>query len=167
MRSQFSTLFQNFLRHVEIFFPFLKYFPTGAKNIAPWASLSSSNSKIWGISFTLLYGRFWDVWWDDLVNYFVSFLLFFHYWKLKRSLQRGVTQKCKLFKLFATSTFFNIRHYGKIESSSKQLLDLFKRSIKLKVLNIFPVFTCIDPHFTENQSIKLFYFGVFSCCCEI
>ena len=45
---------------------------------------------------------------------------------------------------------------------------MFKLSIKLRVLDIFPIFTCIDPHFTENQSIKLFplYFGVFSCRCE-
>ena len=95
--------FKTFLRHAEIFFPFLRYFLTGAKIIPPWASLSRSNPKIRGISFTLLYGRFWDVWWDDLVNYFVSFLLFFHYWKIKKSLQWGVTQKYKLFKLLATS----------------------------------------------------------------
>ena len=40
---------------------------------------------------------------DDLVNYFVSFLLFFRYWKIKKSLQWGVRQKFKLFKLLATS----------------------------------------------------------------
>ena len=96
--------FKTFLRHAEIFFPFLRYFLTGAKIIPPWASLSRSNPKIRGISFTLLYGIFLDVWWNDLVNYFVSFLLFFHYWKNKKSLQWGATQKCKLFKLLATST---------------------------------------------------------------
>ena len=96
--------FKTFLKHAEIFFPFRRYFMTSAKIIPPWASLSRSNPKIQGISFTLLYGRFWDGWWDDLVNYFVSFLLFFHYWKIKKSLQWGVTQKYKLFKLLATST---------------------------------------------------------------
>ena len=36
------------------------------------------------------------------------------------------------------------------------------------VFGISPIFTCIDPHFTENQSVQLFplYFGVFSCRCE-
>ena len=34
---------------------------------------------------------------------FCFFLLFFHYWKIKKSLQWGVTQKYKLFKLLATS----------------------------------------------------------------
>ena len=40
--------------------------------------------------------------------------------------------------------------------------------VQLRVLDIFPIFTCINPQFTENQSIKLFplYFGVFSCRCE-
>ena len=43
-----------------------------------------------------------------------------------------------------------------------------KSSIKLRVLDIFPIFTFINPQFTENQSIKLFplYFGMFSCRCE-
>ena len=65
-------------------------------------SLSRSNPKIRGISFSLLFGRFSVVWWDDLVNYFVSFL-FFHYWKSKKSPQWSVTQKNKLFKLLETS----------------------------------------------------------------
>ena len=40
-----------------------------------------------------------------------------------------------------------------------------KSSIKLRVLDIFPIFTFTNPQFTENQSIKLFplYFGMFSC----
>ena len=40
-------------------------------------------------------------------------------------------------------------------------------NVQLRVLDIFPLFTCIDPNFTENQSIKLFtlYFRMFSCCC--
>ena len=95
--------FKTFLRHAEIFFPFLRYFLTGAKIIPPWASLSRSNPEYWEITFTLLYGIFWDAWWRDLVIYFVSFLFFFYYWKIKRSLQWGVTQKYKLFKLLATS----------------------------------------------------------------
>ena len=94
--------FKTFLRHAEIFFPLPRYFLTDAKIIPPWASLSRSNPKS-KISFTRFYGRFWDVWWDDLVNYFLPFLLFFHYWKFKKSLQWIVTQKYKLFKSLATS----------------------------------------------------------------
>ena len=31
---------------------------------------NKSNPKSRGIYFTFLFGRFWDGWWDDLVNYF-------------------------------------------------------------------------------------------------
>ena len=43
-----------------------------------FTSLSWSNPKSWGSSFGLLCGRFWDGGWNELANYFVSFLLFFH-----------------------------------------------------------------------------------------
>ena len=50
----------------------------------------------------------------------------------------------------------------------KTSLELFKCSIKLWALDIFPVFTFKNQNCTENLSISLFplYFGVFSRCCE-
>ena len=62
--------------------------------------------------------------------------------------------------------FFQHHIFGK--KCSKHSLDLFKRSINLWTLDIFPVFTCKNQNCTESQSIQLFplYVGVFSCCCE-
>ena len=61
--------------------------------------------------------------------------------------------------------FFQHQTFRKIFKTS---LDLFKHSIKLCALGIFPVFSSKNQNSTENQSIQLFslYFGVFSCHCE-
>ena len=40
---------------------------------------------------------------DEMILQIVSFLLFFHYWKIKKRMQWGITQNYKLFKLLATS----------------------------------------------------------------
>ena len=48
---------------------------------------------------------------NDMILWIILFLFcfFFHYWKIKKSLQWGVTQKYKLF-----NSLFNIRHYEKM-----------------------------------------------------
>ena len=50
--------------HADFFFLFLRDFLTSTKIIPTW-------------SFTLLFGRFWCSWWDNLANYFVSFFFVF------------------------------------------------------------------------------------------
>ena len=54
VRFQLSAKFLNtFLRHAEVFFPFLRDFLTGAKITPAWACLSRTNPKS--------FGRFWKI----------------------------------------------------------------------------------------------------------
>ena len=51
----------------------------------------------------LLFMEDFEMFDDMILQIIVSFLLFFHYWKIKKRLKWGIKQKYKLFKLLATS----------------------------------------------------------------
>ena len=68
-----------------------------------------SNPKSRRISFTFLFGTFWDGWWDDLVNHFVLFCCFFIIKKLKKLFKNYLRcflqyQTWKIMQLFQTFT---------------------------------------------------------------
>ena len=139
------------MRHAEVFFPFLRDLPTGAKIIPAWASLSRSNPKCWGISFILWKILRWLIrWpceWIILFFFFVVFFSSFQSWGKSVAMHKNhKSYWSNIWRLLLF--FFNIRHYEKSIYWTR-----FKRSIKLWALDIFPVFTCQNQNCIENKSI--------------
>ena len=104
------------------------------------------------ISFTLLFGRFWDGRWDNLVNYIVSFFVFA---LLKSSEKCAVMHKRHVDYLsnMRQVLLFFFQHQTFRKRYLKHSLDLLKRSIKSWGLGYISFLTCKNQNYAENQSI--------------
>ena len=96
---------QNFLETCGNFLSIPQRLPDRRKNypIKSWSV--RVESEISRNFFCPSFWKIWDGWWDDLVNYFVSFCCFFTIKKLKKVCNDSY-QPYKLFKQRATSITF-------------------------------------------------------------
>ena len=104
------------MRHSEVFFPFLRDLPTGAKIIPAWASLSRSNPKCWGISFTLWKILRWLIRWpcEWIILFFFFVVVFSSFKSWGKSIAMHNSRKSYWSNIWRVLLFFfNIRHYEK------------------------------------------------------
>ena len=106
------TIVRQYTNFLKIFRQSFSKWKVLMQNKKQTLRLKRDNCLDWSemeISFTLLFGRFWDGWWDDLVNYFKLFCVFY-YLKVKKSLQCCTTARKNYLSNMRQILLFFFRH---------------------------------------------------------
>ena len=99
--SALCLISQNFLEACGSFLSIPQRLSDRRRNYPTMSwSVQFESKEFQIISFTILFGRFWDGWWDNLVNYLILFCCFYIFKKLRKVFSNA-WKPHKLFKQYA------------------------------------------------------------------